>query len=260
MVRGWDDTGAMSPGRPNDDAFPMFPLGSVLLPSMVLPLHVFEDRYRQLVDDVLEADEPEFGVALIERGSEVGGGDFRSMSGCVARIIEAGRTDDGRWALVTVGTRRIRVRQWLEDRPYPRALVEDWPDEPDGPGDATDDVTVDATVDATSDGRTSGIDEATLTVTESDLRRVSALGSELGMAGLPPELEFSEDPTLRVYQFGVLAPLGSLDRLRLLEAATVSRRLGLLRTMLAEQEELLRAQLAFGGGPGQEGDPDSPWS
>ena len=108
---------------------PMFPLGSVLLPSMILPLHVFEDRYRQMVDDVLAAEEPEFGVALIERGSEVGGGDIRAMTACVARILEAGRTEDGRWALVTTGMRRIRIRYWLDDEPYPRAVVEDWPDD-----------------------------------------------------------------------------------------------------------------------------------
>ena len=58
---------------------PMFPLGTVLLPGAVLPLHVFEPRYRQLVQDCL-AGEPEFGVVLIERGSEVGGGDQRATS------------------------------------------------------------------------------------------------------------------------------------------------------------------------------------
>ena len=68
----------------------MFPLGNVLMPGGVLPLHVFEPRYRQLVKDCIAADEPEFGVVLIERGSEVGGADFRSLAGCVARIIELG--------------------------------------------------------------------------------------------------------------------------------------------------------------------------
>jgi uncharacterized protein len=213
------------------DAFPMFPLGSVLLPSMVLPLHVFEDRYRQMVDEVLAAPEPEFGVTLIERGSEVGGGDFRSMSGCVARVIEAGRTEDGRWALVTVGTRRIRVRQWLDDRPYPRALVEDWPDASDDAGPQPD----------------------ALARTEADLRRVSALGSELGLDGLPPEVEFSDDPSLRTYQFAVLSPLGPLDRLRVLEASGATERLALVGSMLADQEELFRARLALGDGTGGDG-------
>lgn len=55
---------------------PMFPLGTVLLPGAILPLHVFEPRYQQLVRDCLDAPEHEFGVVLIDRGSEVGGGDF----------------------------------------------------------------------------------------------------------------------------------------------------------------------------------------
>ena len=98
----------------------MFPLGTVLLPSGVLPLHVFEPRYRRLAEDCLEGV-PEFGVVLIERGSEVGGGDQRTAVGTVARIVEAATFDDGRYALGTVGVRRIRVVRWLEDDPYPRA-------------------------------------------------------------------------------------------------------------------------------------------
>ena len=71
----------------------MFPLGKVLVPGEVLPLHVFEPRYRQLVVDLLAADDrpPEFGVVLIERGWEVGGGDARTDIGTVARRSRPGR-------------------------------------------------------------------------------------------------------------------------------------------------------------------------
>ena len=102
---------------------PMFPLGSVLFPHAALPLHVFEARYRSLVEECL-AGEPEFGVVLIERGSEVGGGDTRFGVGTVARIVDASLFPDGRYALVTVGTARLRVHEWLPDDPYPRASVE----------------------------------------------------------------------------------------------------------------------------------------
>ena len=68
------------PGATDDVSMPMFPLGTVLLPSVLLPLHIFEERYRTLIRDVLDADR-EFGVVLIERGSEVGGGDTRSSVG-----------------------------------------------------------------------------------------------------------------------------------------------------------------------------------
>ena len=116
---------------------PMFPLGSVLLPGSVLPLHVFEPRYRQLVIDCLADDtgDPEFGVTLIERGSEVGGGDQRTDVGVVARMVQVEALEGGRYALVAVGTRRIRVNAWLPDDPYPVADVDDWPDEdPDAAG------------------------------------------------------------------------------------------------------------------------------
>ena len=174
---------------------PMFPLGSVLLPGMLLPLHVFEDRYRRLVEAVLDLDEPEFGVTLIERGSEVGGGDIRAMVGCVARVLEAGRTDDGRWALVTVGTRPIRVLEWLPDDPFPRARTSALDDDPTLPPDAADRV-------------------GSLAV---QVRRCLALASELGSSG-PVDVELSEDVWLATYQAAVLACVArevySIERLR----------------------------------------------
>ena len=66
----------------------MFPLGTVLLPTGILPLHVFELRYRRMIEECLAADTPEFGVVMIERGREVGGGDQRSHVGTVARIVQ----------------------------------------------------------------------------------------------------------------------------------------------------------------------------
>ena len=104
---------------------PMFPLGTVLLPHGLLPLHIFEPRYRALVDTCLAREpEPDFGVVLIERGSEVGGGDTRFGVGTVARIVEASRFDDGRYALLARGISRCAVREWLPDDPYPQARVE----------------------------------------------------------------------------------------------------------------------------------------
>lgn len=204
---------------------PMFPLGSVLLPSMILPLHVFEERYRRLVDDVLAADPPEFGVALIERGSEVGGGDVRTSVGCRARVVDAQATPDGRWALTCVGSTRLRVEQWLDDDPYPRALVSDWADAPTAsPSDLQ--------------GR---CDEV-----ESSVRRLAALGSELGAPGLPEDLPFSDDLSERSFQFGVLAPLGALDRQSVLEADGVDARLDLLLRLLDEQREVLLGRLSMG--------------
>ena len=107
---------------------PMFPLGAILFPYVVLPLRVFEPRYRVLTHDCL-AGNREFGVVLIERGFEVGGGDERFDLGTVARIVQAAETEDGRWGLLTVGSRRIRVDDWLPEDPYPKARVVDLPED-----------------------------------------------------------------------------------------------------------------------------------
>ena len=98
----------------------MFPLGTVLLPGEGLPLHVFEPRYRALVLDCLAADDgPRFGVVLIARGHEVGGGDERHDLGVMARIVRHEMTPDGRFGLFCVGGERIRVVEWLADDPVP---------------------------------------------------------------------------------------------------------------------------------------------
>lgn len=201
---------------------PMFPLGTVLLPGSVLPLHVFEPRYRALVHDCLSGN-AEFGVTLIERGSEVGGGDTRFDVGCVARIVEAAEMADGRWALVTLGVRRVRVTAWLEDDPYPRADVDEWPDPP-----------VDETV------------QPARTAVETLLRRVLALAAELGDAVAPAAAEVADDHALASFQLSARAPVGPLDRLGLLAAPSVPERLELLRQALVEAEAVLASRLAGG--------------
>ena len=210
----------------------MFPLGSVLVPGMVLPLHVFEPRYRQLVGDCLAGD-GEFGVVLIERGSEVGGGDVRTDAGTMARIVRLDELPDGRFAVAAVGVRRIRVERWLDDDPYPRAEVADWPDgaghgeagQPAGRGgagtDARDEV--------------AGL-----------LRRVAALRTELGEPAPPLDLDLADDLRVAGHQATALAPLGPADKQALLCAPTPARRVEMLHGMLADQIELLQARLAAG--------------
>lgn len=204
------------------DDVPMFPLGTVLVPGAYLPLHVFEPRYRALVEVCVEGD-LEFGVALIERGSEVGGGDTRFTIGCSARIVEAVQLEDGRYAIGTVGVRRIRVLRWLPDAPYPRAEVEAWPDPVPGPGAA----------------------EAVATVVPT-LRRVLALAAELGEAVAPATVELANDPLAAGYEMSVLAPVGPLDRLALLAAPTHEARLEALAELLDDAASVLATRLAGG--------------
>ena len=205
---------------------PMFPLGMVMLPTMVVPIHVFEPRYRQMTKDCLEGDR-EFGVVLIERGSEVGGGDTRTDAGTVARIVNAQELPDGRWGLVAEGLRRIRVSRWLKDDPYPQADVQDWPDSELG-RDAVAEMAAD------------------LSSVAAVWRRVLALQSELGAPAPPATLDVSDDPLIAVWQIASLSPMGPLDRQQLLTADNAAHRLSLLAEFLADTEEIIRARIEMG--------------
>ncbi|WP_035717161.1 MULTISPECIES: LON peptidase substrate-binding domain-containing protein [Gordonia] len=105
----------------------MFPLGTALVPSAELPLRIFEPRYRQMLTDHVDTTEDpptvRFGVVLIERGSEVGGGESRCDVGTLAHAEITGRLPDGRASLTAIGRRRFRVVEWLPDDPYPRARI-----------------------------------------------------------------------------------------------------------------------------------------
>jgi Lon protease-like protein len=201
---------------------PMFPLGSVLLPHMPLPLHVFEDRYRALVHDCLASDRT-FGVVLIERGHEVGGGDARFGVGCTASIAEAEQTPDGRWGLIATGGERFRVDEWLPDDPYPRADVTPMVD-----GEWTPDASI-------------ALEHAI-----GVFRRVLELAGRLGSAVDMTVLDGVGDPVVDHWSVIARAPVGALDRLSLLGAETPERRLDLLSIQLAEVATVLASRL--GGG------------
>lgn len=215
----------------------MFPLGSVLLPSMVLPLHVFEPRYRALMHDVLagspesgspESGSPEFGVCLIERGPEVGGDDVRLDVGTVAAVREAVELPDGRWAVVAVGIRRVKVEAWLPDDPYPRAEVVDHPD-----------------------ARPDAAQLTLLPEVTQLLQDALAKAAVLGEAPAEP-VELSDDPVLASHQIATLAPVSTIDRYALLAAPTVGLRLASLLDLLTDAHEVLDLRLR-GQGPGAGG-------
>jgi Lon protease-like protein len=200
----------------------MFPLGTVLFPSALLPLHVFEPRYRVMTRHCLDT-EPEFGVVLIERGSEVGGGDVRTDVGTVARIIEARELPDGRWVMTAVGVRRIRVTRWLTDDPYPRAEVEDFADPP---GDSAED---------------DAGDQYPRVVAA--LRRVLALRAELGEPAAAATIELSAESGLGSFQVAATAPIGPADQQRVLATPTAAERLALMAHFLADEARFLERRL-----------------
>jgi Lon protease-like protein len=109
------------------EMLPLFPLGAVLYPGMLLPLHIFEERYRQLVRDLLDGPDPRrFGVIAIRKGRETGIDGVQSLYevGCVATLRRVEQHEDGRYDIVTVGTQRFQLLSLDETRPYLQGEVE----------------------------------------------------------------------------------------------------------------------------------------
>src|SRR5450755_3226061 len=109
------------------ELLPLFPLGTVLYPGLLMPLHIFEDRYRQLVGDLLARPEPrQFGVIAIRQGRETGVDGVSALYeiGCVATLRQVTEHDDGRFDVMTVGTQRFRLLELDESRPYLQGHVD----------------------------------------------------------------------------------------------------------------------------------------
>ncbi|MGJ4844144.1 LON peptidase substrate-binding domain-containing protein [Leifsonia sp. Le1] len=194
-------------------ASPMFPLGSVLFPSVPIPLRVFEPRYLRMVGRLLDEDEPgfEFGVVLIERGSEAGGGDQRASVGTMVRLasVAAGADD---LLIVGVGTRRFTVERWIDEDPYPRAELSMLPEL--------------EWSEALAPLRT----EAEALVRRA-IARVAEPHSDAG-------IELSDDPVEAVWQLAAIAPLGEYDRYALLRSTTMGGLLRQLIDLVLDAEEL----------------------
>jgi len=119
---------------------PLFPLGTVLYPGLVLPLDIFEERYRQLVRDLLDAPEPRrFGVIAIREGRETGVGGVSALFdvGCIATVREITELEDGRYDLVAVGTDRFLLGGTDDSaKPYLLGQVELMPEDAGDEGEA----------------------------------------------------------------------------------------------------------------------------
>lgn len=202
----------------------MFPLQSALLPGERLPLRIFEPRYSTLVADCLAAPEPDFGVVMISRGWEVGGGDVRSDVGAMARITRYADLGQGEYELLADVGERIRVLQWLPDDPYPRAVVESWPDEP-GPPVAAE------RIGQVVDG-----------ITAIYQRVAEAGGGRLAPDALAVDADTAADPARHVYALAARVPMGQADRYAVLAAPTLASR---VETLL-DAIETVAAMVEFG--------------
>ena len=191
---------------------PMFPLGSVLFPYMPLPLRLFEQRYLMMLGQLLERSEPEFGVVLIERGPEVGGGEQRFDIGTMAVIIEV-RAQAGFVAVAAQGATRFRVERWLDDDPYPRADVV-------------------ALEEFHWDESLSGLRSET----EAQVRESLRLHGRFEDTWRA-DIELAADPIAACWQLAGVTPVGSLDRLRLLRADSAAELLTMTREFARESAE-----------------------
>lgn len=200
---------------------PMFPLGTVVMPGGLLPLHVFEPRYRALVPDVLAGDR-RFGTVLIERGADVGGGDQRFGVGTIVGLAQAVRQPDGRWGIVVAGLHRMVIEQWMGEDPYPQARVRRDPDP----------VAVPA--------------PDLLARAEAAVGRALTLSALLLGSDSAPGLGPISEGEDGVWQLADLAPLGDLDRQRVLEAPDADTRLRLLADLTAECADMLAHRLGEG--------------
>jgi len=105
---------------------PLFPLNTVLFPGMMLPLHIFEERYKLMIYRCVTENTP-FGVVLIREGNEVGGGAKVYDIGTTAHITKIDPLDDGRMNIATLGFHRFKIHEFVNEEPYLCGLIEDFP-------------------------------------------------------------------------------------------------------------------------------------
>lgn len=109
------------------ERIPVFPLDTVLFPGMPLQLHIFEKRYRVMVEELLKG-KPVFGITLIKKGAEAFDVDTEPYTvGTYARIVDVEKHNDGKYDLTVVGENRFVIHELFRDLPYLSAHVSDHP-------------------------------------------------------------------------------------------------------------------------------------
>ena len=197
----------------------MFPLGNVLMPAMPLSLRIFEERYLKLLGDLMLSDQPEFGVVLIERGPEVGGGEKRLEIGTLASVTDIGTLDQF-YGLESTGTQRFRVNAWLPDDPYPMADIDFIPDL------VWNDSLMPARVHL-----------------ENKVRKMLALASEFGDLQYGPDTELSDNPMDACWQLAGVLPVGALDQQDLLQSQSADELIARTYEVVVALDEALQAMV-----------------
>jgi Lon protease-like protein len=201
---------------------PVFPLNAVIFPGVVTPLHIFEDRYRALMRDLLAIEDPAdrlFAIVAIREGYEVGDHGMQSMhrTGTLVQLTESERLEDGRFDIEVTGRQRIILNTVEGSGEYLRAecdLVVDDDEDPDTVAEA----------------------ERTLATFEEYRDQLSELRGGPVLAGPMPR-----DPTYLSYTLAATCLLSQAERQDLLEAADAADRLRMLRRSLREEMRAMRA-------------------
>jgi Lon protease-like protein len=197
----------------------MFPLSSVVFPGAKFSLRIFEERYLAMIDDCIHS-KTGFGVCLIEKGHEVGGGDQRYEIGTQVSIRQVEDSGSGQFQLNCLGERRIRVIEWLPEVPYPNALIKN--EEANDFGSLSED-------------EVRGLNEI--------LASTYTKFAKLSRATFSP-LPVITDITIRtLYQLAELSFLGPYDRYRILATETLDERLRLLKELLVDSDETFTNEL-----------------
>jgi hypothetical protein len=244
------------------DLIPLFPLGTPLFPGVVLPLHVFEPRYRRLVQDLLslpESSDRRFGVVAIRQGWEVeriAPAEALYDIGCTAQLRRVGAQPDGGFAIVTVGADRFRLLDVVigEDPPYLQAEVEWLADEEaaeEAAGDTDGQVTALSgpvlpaphEAEVLASVARGSLDVLAHGVSDLLARYVAAL-SALGAVGDEAEvaelLQEAQEPTALSWLVAAAAQLTTEDRQALLAESATRRRLALEARVLRRELVLLQ--------------------
>ena len=202
------------------ETLPLFPLGTVLFPGLLLPLHIFEDRYRQLVRDLADQPEPrQFGVIAIRHGRETGVDGIQALHeiGCTATLRQIKPLEDGRYDIVTIGTQRFRLASLDDAKPYLRGRV-------------------DLLAEETGDEAAAA--QAVRAVREGFRAYLSALAGRGVTQISAPELP--EDPVTLSYLVAASMIIDLGDRQALLAEPDALHRLAAERTLLSRELTMLR--------------------
>jgi len=198
---------------------PLFPLDIVLFPNMILPLHIFEERYKEMINYCLHTREP-FGVVLIKGVVEETGRVETFPVGCTARISGVERLADGRLNIEVIGEQRFRILDTHEQRPYRVGLTEAFFDNP------TDREDIQPVV-----------DEVQLLLHEFLVRSLALMNQEIG------EIELPSDPQQLTFTAACVLPISNPEKQEILATINAEDRLYVVRDLLRAEIERLKKRM-----------------